>query len=53
MLIPEDLLHPLVKKLFFEFEGNYITSLIRKSLLDMPAPGSFRNIGHQIEANKA
>ena len=36
----EDLLHPFVRKLFFEFEGNYITSAMRKSMLDVPVPGS-------------
>ena len=46
MLIFEDLLHPLVRKLFLHLKRSYITSEIIKSMLDMPIPGSFRNIGH-------
>ena len=41
----EDLLHPLVKKLL-AFERSYIISAFRKLMLDMPVPGSFRNMGH-------
>ena len=45
MLIFEDLLHFLFEKVIFAFEGSYITSQVIKSMLDMPVPGSFRNIG--------
>ena len=37
----EDLLHPLVGK-----NKLYFTSEVIKSMLDMPVPGSFQNIGH-------
>ena len=53
MLIFKDLLHPPLEKVIFAFERGYITSEVRNSMLDILVPGSFRNIGHQIEANKA
>ena len=34
----EDLLHP---KMMFAFERSYITFAMRKSVLDVPVPGSF------------
>ena len=36
----EDLLHPC-EKVIFAFERSYITSAMRKSMLDVPMPGSF------------
>ena len=35
-------------KVIFVFDKNYITSAIRKFMLDMPSPGSFQNIVLQI-----
>ena len=37
----EDLLHPTCEKVIFAFERSYITSAVRKSILDVPVPGSF------------
>ena len=36
------------EKVIFAFERSYITSTIRKSMLNVPVPGIFLNIGHQI-----
>ena len=46
---------PPCEKVIFTFKRSYITytSEVRKSVLDMPVPGSFRNIDHSYEANKA
>ena len=41
----KDLLHPLME-LFLHLKDAFFTSAVRKSLLDMPLPGSFRNKGH-------
>ena len=30
----------------FAFKRSYITSTVRKSILGMPNPGSFQNMGH-------
>ena len=35
---------PLCEKFIFVSDANYITSAIRKFMLDMPSPGRFRNI---------
>ena len=48
MLVLEDLLHPFVRKLFFAFGKSYVTFEIRKPMLDMPVPCSFRNIGPPV-----
>ena len=53
MFIFENLLHPLERKLFLHLKEATLHPKSKKSMLDMPVPGSFRNIGHQIEANKA
>ena len=38
----EDVLHPLsCEKVMFAFERSYITSEVRKSMLNMPVAGSF------------
>ena len=36
---------PPCKKVIIIADTNYITSAIRKFILDMPSPGSFQNIG--------
>ena len=43
---------PLCKKVIIVPDTNYITSAIRKFLLDMPSPGSFQNIGLLIWAQQ-
>ena len=37
---------PPCEKVIFAFERSYITSAMRKLMLDVPVPGSFWNIGH-------
>ena len=32
---------PHCQKVVFAFEGGYVKSVVRKSMLDMPVPGSF------------
>ena len=39
-------------KLFFAFEISYMTYAVRRSVLDMPVPGSFRNVGHEISGQE-
>ena len=46
MLFLKDSVAPLCEKVIFALERSYITSVVRKSLLAMPLPGSFRNMGH-------
>ena len=36
---------PPCQKVIFVSDKSYITSAIRKFILDMPVPGSFQNIG--------
>ena len=36
------------EKVIIVSDTNYITSAIRKFMLDMPSPGSFQNIGLSI-----
>ena len=37
----EDLLHPLVTTLFLPFKEAYIANAVRKSISDMPVPGTY------------
>ena len=37
----EDLVAHSCEKVIFAFERSYITSVMRKSMLDVPIPGSF------------
>ena len=39
---------PPCENVIFAFERSYITSATRKSMLDVPVPGSFWNIGHRL-----
>ena len=44
----EYLFHPPCKNVIFVLERSYITPAVRRSMLDVPAPGSFRNISHLV-----
>ena len=39
------LLHPPCEKVIIVPDTNYVTSAIRKLMLNMPSPGSFQNVG--------
>ena len=39
---------PPCEKVIFVYDESYITSAIRKFMLDMPSPGSSQNIGLKI-----
>ena len=43
---------PSCEKAIIVPDTNYITSAIRKFMLDMPSPGSFQNIGLLIRAQQ-
>ena len=44
---------PPCEKVIIVPDTNYITSAIRKFMLDIPSPGSFQNIGFYVEHNRA
>ena len=39
---------PSSEKAIFAFDRSYVTSAVRKSMLDILVPGNFGKIGHEI-----